>query len=109
MASTGVDLLSLAPRNLGKRYLPFVQIQISRRRMEQLMIDIIEVFVAIVVGNSQSARRYITSFAQELCRQNDREVTGSIPTVAAFFRSPPKTPSTGSRPRKRTRERLYKP
>ncbi|KAH3852711.1 hypothetical protein DPMN_095224 [Dreissena polymorpha] len=95
MDSTGVDLLSLAPRNLCKRYLPFVQIQvmkihnndimlpkadtihsqfricfqISRRRMEQLMIDIIEVFVAIEVGNSQSARRYITSFAQELCRQ----------------------------------------
>ncbi|KAH3877575.1 hypothetical protein DPMN_001450 [Dreissena polymorpha] len=35
--------------------------------------------------------------------------SGSIPTVGAFFRSHPKTPSTGSRPRKRTRERLYKP
>ncbi|KAH3841120.1 hypothetical protein DPMN_114577 [Dreissena polymorpha] len=31
-------------------------------------------------------------------------VTGSIPTAGSFFRSPPKTPSTGSRPRKRTRE-----
>ncbi|KAH3700955.1 hypothetical protein DPMN_075937 [Dreissena polymorpha] len=38
-----------------------------------------------------------------------REVTGSIPTVGAFFKSLPKTPKTGSRPRKRTRERLYKP
>ncbi|KAH3720377.1 hypothetical protein DPMN_063274 [Dreissena polymorpha] len=27
-----------------------------------------------------------------------------IPTVEAFFRSPSKTPSTGSSPRKRTRE-----
>ncbi|KAH3807324.1 hypothetical protein DPMN_135661 [Dreissena polymorpha] len=43
------------------------------------------------------------------CPPCDREVTGSIPTVGAFFRSFPKTPSTGSRPRKRTRERLYKP
>ncbi|KAH3845600.1 hypothetical protein DPMN_087881 [Dreissena polymorpha] len=38
-----------------------------------------------------------------------REVTGSISTMGAFFRSPQKTPSTGSSPRKRTRERLYKP
>ncbi|KAH3815530.1 hypothetical protein DPMN_144057 [Dreissena polymorpha] len=26
------------------------------------------------------------------CPPSDREVTGSIPTVGAFFRSPPKTP-----------------
>ncbi|KAH3724872.1 hypothetical protein DPMN_050699 [Dreissena polymorpha] len=43
------------------------------------------------------------------CQPSDWEVTDSIPTMEAFFRSPPKTPSTGSRPRKRTRERLYKP
>ncbi|KAH3820188.1 hypothetical protein DPMN_121932 [Dreissena polymorpha] len=37
-------------------------------------------------------------------------VTGSIPTVVGvIFRSPPKTPSTGSRPRKCTRERSNKP
>ncbi|KAH3877047.1 hypothetical protein DPMN_000902 [Dreissena polymorpha] len=35
---------------------------------------------------------------------SDREVTGSIPTVGAFFRSPPKI--LGSRLRKRTRERF---
>ncbi|KAH3842115.1 hypothetical protein DPMN_115603 [Dreissena polymorpha] len=34
--------------------------------------------------------------------EKDTKVTGSIPIVEAFFRSLPKTPSTGSRPRKRT-------
>ncbi|KAH3897010.1 hypothetical protein DPMN_021194 [Dreissena polymorpha] len=37
-----------------------------------------------------------------------KEVTGSIPTTGAFPRSPPKTPSTSSRPSKQPRQRLNK-
>ncbi|KAH3771453.1 hypothetical protein DPMN_172772 [Dreissena polymorpha] len=40
---------------------------------------------------------------------SDWEVTGSIPDVGEFLRSPPKTPSTGSKPRKGIPERLNKP
>ncbi len=39
---------------------------------------------------------------------SDLEVMGSIHTVGAFCKSPAKTPTTGSRPRKRTRERFDK-
>ncbi|KAH3704162.1 hypothetical protein DPMN_079218 [Dreissena polymorpha] len=39
----------------------------------------------------------------------DGMVTGSIPTVEAFFRFQPKTPSTVSRPKKQTRENFNKP
>ncbi|KAH3788616.1 hypothetical protein DPMN_166762 [Dreissena polymorpha] len=39
----------------------------------------------------------------------DGDVKGSIPARGAFSRSSPKTPSTGYRPRIRTRERFYKP
>ncbi|KAH3852480.1 hypothetical protein DPMN_094990 [Dreissena polymorpha] len=40
---------------------------------------------------------------------SDLKVTVSILNVEAFFRSPPKSPSTGSRARKQTRRRFNKP
>ncbi|KAH3720702.1 hypothetical protein DPMN_063606 [Dreissena polymorpha] len=36
------------------------------------------------------------------CPSSNQEVTGSIPTVGAFFKTPLETPSTGSSPRKQT-------
>ncbi|KAH3857357.1 hypothetical protein DPMN_099983 [Dreissena polymorpha] len=36
----------------------------------------------------------------DMVSPSDQEVTGSISTVGEFFRSPTKTSSTGSRPRK---------
>ncbi|KAH3800169.1 hypothetical protein DPMN_153798 [Dreissena polymorpha] len=50
--------------------------------------------------------RYVYDIQKPVYATYRDMVTGSIPTVGAFFRSHPKTPSTGSRPRKRTRERF---